>query len=57
MLLDHPWYVWVLAALFVVASVGQIYMIGKPRKPITPGQAAFSVVMNGVLIAFLFTLS
>jgi hypothetical protein len=35
---------YVLAVLYVTAAIGRVAMIGKPRKPVTRGDAIASVV-------------
>lgn len=44
------WFHWVLVALFALSSIGRILLIGKERKPITPGQAAVGVLVDGLFI-------
>lgn len=38
---------YVLAVLYVIAVIARVAMIGKPRKPITRGEAIGSVVYSG----------
>jgi hypothetical protein len=46
------WYVVLSCALNAVAVV---YMVGKPRKPVTSGQAAIQVAMLAILVALALT--
>lgn len=39
---------WFLAAWFMLGAVVTITSIGKPRKPLTPNQAAIVVLLNMV---------
>jgi hypothetical protein len=48
-----------LISLFVVYGLGAwgtINSIGKPRKPITHGQASVILVLNAAIVVFLTTL-
>jgi len=42
---------WVVSGLFLVGMLLSITSVGKPRKPITAGQAAFVALVDVVLIA------
>jgi hypothetical protein len=44
---------YVLAGLNVVAAIGRVAMIGKPRKPITRGDAIASVVFCATVATIL----
>lgn len=44
------WMKWALIALFAFSSVSEINKIGKERRPISPGEAAFVVLVNIALI-------
>jgi hypothetical protein len=45
------WAKWVLVVIYILALLGTIASVGKPRKPLDSGAAAFSVVFTGVLIS------
>lgn len=40
-----------LAVLYAVNIIATITIIGKPRKAVTPRQAAFTVAVNGAFLA------
>lgn len=44
------WEAWLLIALQVVGALGSVAMVGKPRKPITGGQAAFTVILSAACV-------
>lgn len=44
------WFFWVLLGYFVVGGLASVLLIGEPRKPIEPGVAAATVVINALLI-------
>jgi len=44
---------YVLAGLNVLAAVSRVAMIGKPRKPVTRGEAIVSVVFCGTVAIIL----
>lgn len=44
------WQQWVLVALLALNVVLTIALVGQPRKPITPGTAAFGLVFNAALV-------
>jgi hypothetical protein len=39
-------YLWVMAALGIFAGLANVLMIGKPRKPTTPGAAVIALIIN-----------
>lgn len=39
-------YAWILVALSFVSVIVEVTQVGKPRKPVTPGVAAATVVVN-----------
>ncbi len=45
------WFFWTLAAWLAVGALGSVALVGKPRKPIDPGTAMLTVIVNGLLIA------
>ena len=45
------WAKWVLLAWYLVCAVIMVSWIGKPRKPITPADAAIALVMYFGLVA------
>lgn len=50
------WIDWVVVGLFTLGSMSVIYMVGKPRTPITPAQASFTLLIQAtIVIAILFT--
>lgn len=40
-----------LLAMYVVSALVMVSTIGKPRKPLTPGTAAVSLVVTGIMSA------
>ena len=42
-----------LCAFLALNAAGTVLQVGKPREPITAGQAAFTVVLNMAVIAWL----
>lgn len=44
---------WILIGVLTLGAIATVMRIGKPRKPITAGDAAFSVALNILLIAAL----
>lgn len=48
------WYLWFLAAFFLMSTVVTVSMVGKPRKPTTAGIAAAVVIIDALLIAGIF---
>lgn len=44
---------WVLAVWLIFGAVGGVFLIGKERKPWTPGQVVFSLVVNGFFATIL----
>lgn len=47
------WLFWTLIAWMAVAVIARIYMIGKPRKPLTSGEAALGVAIDIVVVVLL----
>jgi hypothetical protein len=48
------WVHWVLVVLLALGPIISASNVGKPRKPLTPGDAAASAVLNiGLLVAVL----
>lgn len=45
---------WLLVAYLVVNALGTIYLVGKPRKPITPEVAVGCLLVYVLLITILF---
>jgi len=45
---------WFFTLLFLVGGLGSILLIGKPREPHTPANAALIVVFDGLLVALLW---
>lgn len=43
-----PWYAIALLVLYALNLIATPYMIGRPRKPITPGFAVVSLIINGL---------
>ena len=41
---------WVSAAVLTFGALASIGMIGKPREPITPAVAVFTIILNVVII-------
>jgi hypothetical protein len=44
---------WILIAYMTVSGIGAVVMVGKPRKPLTGGDAAAIVLINAAFIAAL----
>jgi hypothetical protein len=44
------WLIWVIVASYTIGAISNVALIGVPRKPITKGQAAFSVFCSCVVI-------
>jgi hypothetical protein len=44
---------WVLAGWLVFGGLGAVALIGKERKPWTPGQAIFALIVNGFFATIL----
>jgi hypothetical protein len=44
------WFRWLLVALFALEIVGRTLVIGKPREPWTPKDAAAAIIINGLMI-------
>jgi hypothetical protein len=40
----------IVIGLIVIGTIATILLIGKPRKPITPGQAVIALIINSVII-------
>lgn len=45
----NGWQIGLIAA-YVLAALGTVAMIGRPRKPVTPGGAAFTLIFTAVLV-------
>lgn len=45
------WFEWTLVGILAFSTFCTIGMVGKPRNPIGPGTAVFSLVVNGLIIA------
>lgn len=45
------WILWVVVALLAFGTVVSITQVGKPREPVTPGVAATTVVIQGLIIS------
>lgn len=45
---------WVYIILASLATIGQVYLIDKPRKPLTPGTVIINMVLNIGIIIYLF---
>lgn len=45
------WILWLVVVLLVFSTVTSITQIGKPREPLTPGVAATTVVLQGLIIS------
>jgi hypothetical protein len=45
------WIDWVLVAWLSLGVICTVLLVGEPRRPITGGLAAWSVLINGALIA------
>ena len=41
---------WTLVTLFVIGMLFTVATVGKPRKPVTEGDAVASVIINGLLL-------
>jgi hypothetical protein len=48
---DMTWPKYVLVVIYALALLGTISQIGKPREPLSPGSASFSVVFTGLMVA------
>lgn len=42
--------IWVLIGLSVLQAIGIVFLVDKPREPITEGDAAFRIALSLVLI-------
>lgn len=50
------WIDWVIVAFLALGTIGTITQVGKERKPIDPGQAALTTIINvSVIIALILT--
>jgi hypothetical protein len=49
------WFDWILVAWLTLGVVLTIALIGKPRKPITPGVAVATLVINSALVLGVLT--
>lgn len=49
------WQLWIVAADLVLMALVMVSHVGKPRKPITPGDAVAGLIEIGVLLALLAT--
>lgn len=50
------WFDWAVVGFIVLSMIGNVSMIGKPRKPISQGQAIVQVIIGVVfIIAILVT--
>lgn len=45
------WFDWTLIAWLALGVLSAIALIGKPRKPVTPGVAVTTLLINGALVA------
>lgn len=50
------WQQWLLAGLVALSSLIGIARVGKPREPITPGEAVFIALFNGAIIALIISI-
>lgn len=50
------WQQWVLIATFVSSALVNVGQVGRPRKPIAPAEAVFSVAFAALLVALVVTL-
>lgn len=46
---------WILVVLLAVGALSNVLLVGHERKPITSGAAALSVILDGLLIAWILT--
>lgn len=42
---------WVIVGYLIIGAVATVALVGQPRKPIEPGTAAVTVILNGLLVA------
>jgi hypothetical protein len=49
--------VWVLAVLVVLTQLGKVLSVGEYREPLTGGQVALDLVINGFLVFVLLRLA
>lgn len=47
------WMLWIVVGWFVIGSLTVVANVGKPRSPITAGQAAINVAVVAVLITLI----
>lgn len=44
------WFEWALIGWLAFGAIATVGMVGRPRDPITPASAAYSVIIAGLLI-------
>lgn len=47
------WYVYLIVAYLALDAILKVYLIGEPRKPVTTGEAAWSVLWSIAAIVVL----
>jgi len=45
------WLDWTIIAILGLSAITNVAIVGKARKPVTPGIAAINVLLTGLLIA------
>lgn len=50
------WFRWTLAGVIALGGILSVSLIGKPRKPLTPGVVAISVMIDAFLVWGIFAL-
>lgn len=46
---------WLVVAFLLLGALSTVYMVGKPRKPITPGTAVVVVAMQAIIITLIIS--
>jgi hypothetical protein len=46
---------WVIVVQVALGSLATVFMIGRERKPITPGGAAITLLVNIIIVALALT--
>lgn len=44
------WFDWALTAWLALGALAVVALVGKPRKPLTPGIAATTVLINALIV-------
>ena len=44
------WFDWTLVAWLALGALASVALVGKPRKPLTPGVAVATVLINALIV-------